>query len=302
MRHNATAAKGTPVSRYALARNDEETGHALRTPDGRVVFHYLTEVPADSGLAANSACCFYPLLTPTGHGVVEMAPDDHPHHRGVFLTWHSISSARCRADFWGWNEFAPTQGRAIVNRSVELTRGDAERAELGIQNDWVAGGRTLISEALAVGVSEEGEAYVIDLAYDLTPTIDVTLDQSAFGGLCAKCRKDGEGFYRNSRGRVTLDDPHYLTPDTGWPSEPWYSYAVTLDGGERAELAVLDGPANPPTLWHNLAPISMLNPCAVAPGAVPVARGETLRLRYRLVVGDGKLDAGRLDRLAREMG
>ncbi|MEO2002883.1 MAG: DUF6807 family protein [Candidatus Poribacteria bacterium] len=283
------------MSQYTLT--DAPNGRVLTTPDGRVVFHYLTEVPPESGLAANSACCFYPLLTPAGHEVVEMAPDDHPHHRGVFLTWHSISSSACRADFWGWDEFAPTRDRVIVNRSVELTHGGPDHAELSIHNDWIAGGQTMIAEALTVRVLEESGAYVIDLTYDLTSTLDVTLDPSAFGGLCAKCRKDGDGFYRNARGQVTLDAPHHLTPDTDWPSEPWYSYSITLDNGARTELAVLDHPDNPPTLWHNLAPISMMSPCIVAPGPITMPRGEALRLQYRLVVGDGGLDAGRLGQL-----
>ncbi|MBT3267461.1 hypothetical protein HN371_09930 [Candidatus Poribacteria bacterium] len=286
------------MSRYTL--HEAPNGVALATPDGRTVFHYLTEVPPDSGLAANSACCFYPLLTPSGQDVVEMAPDDHPHHRGVFLTWHSLSSGRCRADFWGWDEFAPTRDRVIVNRGIDATHADADRAELRIANDWLAGGQAMISEELTVGVSEARNAYVIDLAYALTPATDVTLDRAAFGGLCAKCRKDGQATYRNSRGVVTLDDPHYLTPDTGWPSEPWYSYAIALKDGSGAELAVIDRPGNPPTLWHNLAPISMVNPCIVAPGEVALAKGQTLSLRYRLVVADGDLDAGWLDELARD--
>jgi hypothetical protein len=286
------------MSRYTL--REAPDGVALATPDGRTVFHYLTEVPANSGLAANSACCFYPLRTPSGQDVVEMAPDDHPHHRGVFLTWHSISSGRCRADFWGWDEFAPTRDRVIANREIETTRADADRAELRICNDWIASGETMVSEELTVGVSEARDAYVIGLAYGLTPTIDVTLDRSAFGGLCAKCLKDGDAAYRDSRGVVTLGDPHYLTPDTGWPAAPWYSYAIALDDGSRTELAVIDHRDNPPTLWHNLAPISMMNPCIVAPGDVALGGGQTLRLRYRLVVADGDLEPAWVDELAHD--
>jgi hypothetical protein len=286
------------MQRYSLTKTT--VGYDLATPDGRAALSYLTEVPEGCGLTANSACCFYPLLTPSGQEVVDMAPDDHPHHRGLFLTWHSITSTQRRADFWGWNEFAPTRDRVIVNRSVQLARADAERAELSIHNDWMAGGEAMISEALNVAVFETQGARVLDLTYDLTPAMDMTLDQSAFGGLCAKCRKGVGGEYRDPQGAVGLEAPHYLTPDTDWPSAPWYSYATTHEDGARTELAIVDHPDNPPTLWHNLAPISMMNPCTVAPGSMDLTAGQPLRLRYRVAVSDGDMPEGFMDGLASE--
>jgi hypothetical protein len=65
-------------------------------------------------------------------------------------------------------------------------------------------------------------------------------------------------------------------------------------------VAVLDHPANPPATWHNLAPIAMVNPCIVAPGAVQVNKGQTLQLRYRLVVHDGPTPVKLLKRLTDE--
>jgi len=286
------------MPRYSLTRTT--TGYDLATPDGRAALSYLTDVPADCGLTANSACCFYPLLTPSGQEVVDMAPDDHPHHRGLFLTWHSISSPTRRADFWGWNEFAPTRDRVIVNRGVELSRATSERAELTIHNEWLAGADVMVSEAMSVAVFDTPEARVLDLRYDLIPTTDMTLDQSAFGGLCAKCRKGEGGEYRDSQGVVGLAEPHYLTPDTDWPSARWYSYATTHGDDRRTELAIVDHPDNPPTLWHNLAPIAMMNPCTVAPGAMHLTAGQPFRLRYRVAVSDGDMPEGFVDGLANE--
>ena len=41
-----------------------------------------------------------------------------------------------RADFWGWGEFAPTQGRVIKNRKVDLVKTDGQEAVVEIHNDW----------------------------------------------------------------------------------------------------------------------------------------------------------------------
>jgi len=264
----------------------DELGMVLKTPDGRTVFRYMTKKPADTKLAANSVCCLFPVKTPSGVDVVEFAPSDHPHHRGVFMTWHAMEGKK-KADFWGWGEFAPTKDRVITNRSVRLLEADAEHALVVARNDWVAEGEVMIKESTSIAAREAKGAYVIELDYRLTPTADVTLKQTAFSGFCAKCRKDGKAAYFSPAGEVKLPAPHHLKPETDWPAEDWYDYAIALEGGRWIGVAVLDHPRNPPTMWHNLGPIAMLNPCIVAKGPVTIKEGQPLRLRYRLVAHDG---------------
>src|SRR5262249_11347289 len=111
----------------------DTNGHSLVSPGGKTVLGYLTSKPAGSNLLARSVCCFHPFNTPAGERVTDFAPKDHPHHRGVFLAWHSMEFRRTadfstfgptgpthgfdinRADFWGWGQFAPVDGRVITN-------------------------------------------------------------------------------------------------------------------------------------------------------------------------------------------
>ena len=51
--------------------------------------------------------------------------------------------------------------------------------------------------------------------------------------------------------------------------------------------------------WHNLTPIAMVNPCIVAPGPVTIKKGQTLRLRYGLVVHDGPVDLELLSKVSK---
>lgn len=282
--HNNSCAGEKATKAFTLSPN--EHGMVLNTPDGRTVFRYMTKKPADSELTANSVCCFYPVNAPSGERVVDFAPSDHRHHRGIFLAWHSMTGKQ-KADFWGWGEWAPTKDRVIQNRSVRLIEADASHAALEVRNDWLVGERAMIHELLNVEAHEMKGAYLIDLNYRLTPTEDVTLDQTAFGGLCVKARKDGKGVYASPSGEVRLPDPHYLKPETDWPAADWYDYTIKLDSGKTAGIAVLDHPSNPPTKWHNLAPIAMVNPCIVAPGAVKLRKDTPVRLCYRLVIHDG---------------
>ena len=289
-------------SKKAYRLVPDEHGMVLKTPDGKTMFRYMTKKPAETKLAANSVCCLYPLNTPSGERVVDFAPSDHPHHRGLFLAWHSISArkARKKADFWGWGAWAPTEGRLIKNSSVRLLQADTEHARLKVANDWLVGNVKMIDEILFIVARQKESAYVIDLNFHITPAMDVTLDKTAFGGLCAKGRKDGKGSYYSPTGLVKLPDPHHLKPETDWPAADWYDYTIKLDSGKTVGVTVLDHPANPPTTWHNLAPISMVNPCIVAPGAVSIKKGQTLNLRYRIVTHDGATPVDLLKRLTSE--
>jgi hypothetical protein len=277
----------------------DQQGMVLKTPDGRTVLRYMTKKPTPSALTANSVCCLFPLNTPSGEGTVDFAPSDHPHHRGVFLTWHTMEGKKA-ADFWGWGQYAPTKDRVIENRSVKLVAADAKRAELAVHNDWTAEGEVMIEEDLSIAAREVKGAYVVDLDFRLTPTSDVTLKQSAFGGLCVKARKGGKGVYSDAKGEVKLPSPHYLKPETDWPAVDWYDYTTRLDSGKTLGVAVLDHPGNPPSGWHNVGAISMVNPCIVAPGPVTLKQGQALRLRYRLVVHDGPVPADLLGDLTRQ--
>jgi len=268
-------------------------GMVLKTPDGRTVLRYMTKKPADTKLTANSVCCLYPVNTPSGERVVDFAPSDHPHHRGAFLAWHSLKGKQ-KADFWGWGAWAPTKGRVIKNRSIKLVEADSTHAILEVRNAWDVEGEAMINEVLSITASEQSagrlsadNAYVIDLHYQLTPTVEVTLDKTAFGGFCVKARKDGKSVYTSPKGEVKLPNPHHLKPETDWPPVDWYDYTIKLNSGKTIGVTVFDHPANPPTTWHNLRTISMVNPCIVAPGAVTMKKAQPFNLRYRLVVHDG---------------
>jgi len=278
----------------------DENGMVLRMPDGRVVFSYMTRKPAASNLTANSVCCLYPVNAPSGTRVVDFAPGDHRHHRGVFLAWHTMNCGEQRADFWGWGEMSPTENRVIRNRDLKLVSAADRSAKIAVHNDWCIGDEVVIQESLAIGVQEKEGVFVIDLAFDLLPQCDVQLNQTAFGGFCVKSRKEGKAVYSNSAGEVKLPNPHHLKPETDWPSAAWYDYTVQLDEGRTVGIAVIDHNQNPPSTWHNLEPIAMVNPCIVAPGPVAVKKGQPLALKYRLVVHDGPANRRLLDALAKD--
>jgi hypothetical protein len=281
----ATTANSADGKVYSLEKT--EHGKVLKTADGRTVFQYMTRKPAGTNLSANSTCCLFPLNTPEGIRVVDFAPGDHRHHRGVFLAWHAMEFSE-RADFWGWGEMAPTAGCEIVNRDISLVATNHKSAQLAIRNQWMIKKRVRLEEQLTINVQQQEEVFVIDMHFQLTPTTDLTIDRTAFGGFCVKSRQDGKGVFFNPQGKVSLPPPHHLKPETDWPSSPWYDYTIALADGQTAGIAVMNHPENPATKWHNLISIAMINPCIVANGPLKLKKDQTLSLRYRLVVHDGR--------------
>jgi len=312
----ARAKAGDAGPAYTL--EPEVHGVVLKTPDGRVAFRYMTKKPERTNLAANSVCCFHPLNTPAGERVTDLAPGDHHHHRGVFLAWHTAEFREPvdvsafgpmgpthawnirRGDFWGWGQYAPTEGVVITNRDVKLVTADAEHAELLIQNAWMIGGQTMMDEINSVVVRQEKDVYVVDLDYRLVPVFDLTLNQTAFGGFCVRARNDGESRYSTAEGKVELPDPHYSQPELNWPKADWYDYTIKLDSGKTVGVAVIDHPHNRTTGWHNPRYVWMLNPCIVDKGPVQTPAGAVLTLSYRLVVHDGPTPVELLKQLCTE--
>lgn len=301
----AAATPGARMQTRSYALENNPLGKELKTADGRTAFVYMTKKPDDPNFWASSTCCFHPLMTPGGERITDFAPGDHHHHRGVFLAWHSMTFRRKadfkalgplgpthgfdinRGDFWGWGQFAPIDKRVITNRDVRLIKADARSAEIEVLNDWTIDGQKLMGERTTVGWHEETGANVLDLTYRLTPDWDLSLDRTAFGGFCVRARNDGESWYTSPAGRVTRPDPHYSAPELNWPAADWYAFSIKLRSGKEIGCAVVNHASNPASTWHNPRYVWMVNPTLAADKAVEVAAGQTLTLRYRVIVFDG---------------
>ena len=261
---------------------------------GRHVFTYNLRPPVNSVLPLEAGGYFHPLKTPGGVVVTDFAPDDHKHHRGLFLAWVEMHGAK-DADFWGWGAHAPTRDRRIVNRSVTMTLDGFTAL-----NDWIAEDTVILVEKLEARSSFANGANLLDLVYRLTPKSDLTLSRWAFSGFCLRLRKGGDIRMSSPAGVVSLPNPIHTKPETDWPDARWYAGERTFADGTRIGAAVLNHPSNPPTLWHNHRDTRMINPCIVAPAEVKLKSGEPLVLRYRVVTFDGALSVENMNALAKD--
>ena len=262
----------------------------VKNAGGAEVLRYFTTKPEGTAFSANSTCCFHPFTTPEGHAVTAFAPDDHKHHRGIFLAWVEMHGA-ADADFWGWGAHAPVKDRRIVNRSLTPKDG----ASFSAVNDWMAGEVKVLEETLVASARREGAANILDLTYALKPAADVTLARWAFSGFCVRYPKLGEATIHSPKGVVTLANPAHDKPDSNWPDAPWYAATwKTADGADVGVAVVPSG--NPlPKTWHCPRDMRMLNPAITGPAAVVLKGGEVTTLRYQVVAFDGTVPAALLN-------
>ena len=296
------------------------SGMELHAPDGKLVYEYVTVRPDNIGLTAPSAAYFDPVNSPSGERVTNVAPNDHPHHRGIFFAFmnsefhvpdtyaadaaptHQVRSySVVRGDFWAWGAYAPREGRVIQNKSVKLISADANQAQIEIVNEWLVNDRKMADETDEAIVSERDGVYVLDLYYKLTPLYDYEILQSGFGGFDFQAQKYGDSYYATAAGKVTLPDPHYSYPLTDLPPEPWYDYTIKLaSDGKTVGAAVIDHPLNPPSLWHNARYLWMVSPCITALAPLTIHPDQPLTLRYRVVVHDGPTPTDVIEKLSEE--
>jgi hypothetical protein len=317
-------ATGSPTPAQTASTGDYTlvpvaSGMELHAPNGKLVLEYVTVRPDNIGLTAPSAAYFDPVNTPSGERVTNVAPNDHPHHRGIFFGFmnsefhvpndysnapptHPVTGFTVeRGDFWAWGAYAPREGRVIQNRSVKLIDADAHHAHIEIHNDWLIDNHKMLDETDEAIVSEQDGMYVIDLYYRLAPLYDYKILQTAFGGFAFQAQKYGDSYYSTAAGKVTLPDPHYSYPWSDWPSEPWYDYTIKLaSNGKTVGAAVIDHPLNPASLWHNARYLWMVSPCITAMRPITIHPDIPLTLRYRVVVHDGPPQIDAIQKLAEQ--
>ncbi|MEZ5998144.1 MAG: DUF6807 family protein [Hyphomonas sp.] len=120
---------------------------------GEPVLSYNMRAP--DGLPAWHTNYIHPLYAPSGTVVTEDAPEDHPHHRGLFTAWRHIHSGdRDLGDAW--------EGRDIAFKGHlwHSDMSDPDQVEFRIRTDWIS----LTGEEPEVFLKENTAVVVTDVS------------------------------------------------------------------------------------------------------------------------------------------
>ena len=241
----------------------------------------------------------HPLYGLDGEILTEDFPEDHPHHRGVYWTWHQVLIGDVRAgDPWLAQRFSWR-----VEDAVALPAGNGLRLRhRWFSPDFESGEQPILEETAEVTVHPaEADLRKVDFDIRLVPLQDgVRLggseDDKGYGGFSVRVAMVDDLRFVASAGPL---EPQRLAMEAG----DWVDFSGSFPGADRPSgVAVLVHPSSAgypqPWILRSPAAPSMQNP--VWPGAdpVPLHRDETVRLRYRLVVHRGDASSVDLDAMS----
>ena len=277
-------AAGEPFAEYLFHSGHQPVIWPIHGPDGRAM---TRQYPLGEKLASEK--------------------NDHPHHRSLWFNHGSVNGL----DFW----MEPKEGDAgpqIKQRTITVTDDAPNDAKICIttQNDWVNGDAKVCEDERNICFSEDAAGRWIDFSVKVTASegelVFGDTKEGSFG-----LRVPGEfdvdvkrgGEIRNSRGQVDGD---------AWGrSAEWVDYHGTIDG-KPAGIAVFDMPDSfrHPARWHVRTyglfaanPFGSADfPAGDAPqGEVRLAKGEELKLHYRVLFYSGERTAEQLSQIYREI-
>lgn len=253
--------------------------HPLRAPDGTVVTRS------------------YPMDEVAGEQT------DHPHHRGVWFSHGEVNGF----DFWANEVSQRKRGRkgTIALNKIEAAESGANRGLIRASFNWLdTSGKALLAESRSMTFERIGQDNVVSIDITLTALVDsVHFGDTKEGTFAVRMATELEEQHLRAKGiartgKITNADGKSTEANTWGKRSPWIDYAGTLQGKPMG-VAIFDHPSNPkfPTYWHvrgyglfaaNIFGEHDFYADESRDGSITLAKGKSLRFRYRVVVHPGR--------------
>jgi hypothetical protein len=252
----------------------------------------------------------HPLWSPSGNVLTRISPPDHYHHFGIWNPWTRVRIGKHVTDFWNLNEKQGTVRFAGINtlNSGPVFGGFSVRQEhidfQGSKPEDLVMNEVCDVRAWNTDPIPGINAYLIDLVTYLSVAGDSSLVFEAYrygGGIGiraieewtkensavqtseGKSRKDADG----SRARWT--DLNGEFKDRGRSGIVFFSHPSNREHPEPMRVWLEDMNNNRGDVYFEFCPIRfkewVLDP------------GKVYRLKYRMLVYDGKIDKSSADRI-----
>lgn len=244
----------------------------------------------------------HPVRTLAGDVVTGFRPHDHRWHKGVQMTATDVSGE----NFWGGVTYVRDQGYVALPNVGTMRHEDFTIAEDELRVDellswFTEAGQHWVDERRTFAVRDvEDDSWTLDFATTLT---NLRKEPLVFGSPTTNGRELAgyTGFFW--RGPRSFTEGTVITADGGSGQEMmgkaarWLAFVGQHDEVDRSStLLFLDHPDNKNTHWFvRSTPFAAVNPSFAFFDTVEVASGESLTLRYRLVVASGDWDRERLE-------
>ncbi len=232
---------------------------------------------------------FHPLALPDGRVLTGYRPDDHAWHRANWFSWKFLNDKNF------WEEDENGQGRDGLTEVTHWSfhPGDDYSAELKVHLRYeTKEGDVLLTEIRKISISApDADGYEITTTAQFDVIEDTTINAWFYGGYAVRLSPDLAGWkFIDNKGTVWDAERGTMVRENKQtkliaPPTPWMAF-VEKPKGPTSGIAILDHPSNPryPVRWLALPHMPYFNPVFFADEDLVLKKGDSLELRYRLVV------------------
>jgi len=240
---------------------------------------------------------FHPLSLTDGTVLTSLRPADHPWHRGLWFSWKYINGLNY------WDPELPEGQTEVIDVKSKLGTDYSAQIEMYISYHPPQKPAVLTEKrALTVSAPDENGCYYIDWVSVFTAgENDVVLDRTPIPG---EKNSRPYGGYAGLSLRMAKHTKNWQFLSSEGPLEPesrgikarWVDFSGSIADGGFAGVAIFDCPDNPrhPSSWWLSGSMPYFSPAILFDKPYTLAAGETLTLRYRILVHTGPADKNML--------
>jgi hypothetical protein len=273
----------------------------------------------------------YPLRAVSGTSVTRSFPleespgdsKDHPHHRGLTFAHADLNGY----NFWANESFNPGKKGKIVLKKVDRITSGRKTGVIVATFTWLdSAGAALMDDTRTITFHSDPKLRIIDYEVSMKPIQPVKFGDTHEGSFGVRVAawleepapkyipKAGDGEARPTEpkrtGRITNSEGLQTEAQVRGKHANWADYSGEYRG-EKLGIAMFDPPSNPrhPVLWHtrgygmfaaNMFAAKDLGNEKGADGSLALNPGQTLDVRYRVVIHPGDAESAGIAKLYSE--
>jgi len=270
--HYYTLVEGDlPVLRYNFGNVPRPTGVELKHfPDGRPY----------GGERSNY---LHPAYGLNGEVITEDYPE-HPHHRGLWLSWPVVRWKDRVADLWAVCDVWARPEK------IEALEAGPKMALLKAVNLWKFGVKEqhkIVREAMTLRVHPTTGSDERGRIFDIDVTLTALEDGVAIGG---RPKGGYGGLTYRAVPAANQEIAPFVAAESADPRGAWCRYSADFPGSKtRTSLVLLQHSSNPgyPTAHNAYANINCFMPAFPGDAEYPLPKGKPVTLRHRVWIVEG---------------
>ncbi|MCC5928097.1 MAG: PmoA family protein [Cyclobacteriaceae bacterium] len=276
----------------------EDGGYSFEMADKTALYYRAATMFPPDGVeeAYKRSGYIHPLYAPNGAELTTIQPADHYHHYGIWNPWTKTQFRGEEIDFWNLKKMDGT----VRHREVLNTSSGPVFSSMKVMHEhivWPESEKETIAmeeiQEMTLHAAIDG-AYFLDFLSELKPLEDIVLEEYRYGGFGFRATE----YWTNQNSYILTSEGNERAEADGKAARWCFVYGDTPNG--KAGILFMGHPENynypePLRVWPvnanggrgdvfvNFSPTRNMD--------WPLSAGTSYKLRYRMLVFDGELDA-----------